>query len=181
MSYKYNEKAIVINNKNLIRLWDVAYDGYNGGKDCTFVNWRNPESRQKFEEDTYETNRPYEGVSMMVMAFRNSEDTEPWPSPILFHDAGTLYFLHCLLAVHFLGMTFCHQDTTRAMRQSPLTRKVPTTSDKNPSACSTDSATGMNTRNILQRCLTSPRCITRKQQATLLRRMRLKHVQWHFR
>lgn len=31
MSYKYNTKAIVINNKNLIRLWDVAYDGYNGG------------------------------------------------------------------------------------------------------------------------------------------------------
>ena len=32
MSYKYNEKAIVLNHKNLIRLWDVAYDGYNGGK-----------------------------------------------------------------------------------------------------------------------------------------------------
>jgi hypothetical protein len=89
MSYKYNEKAIVINNKNLIRLWDVAYDGYNGGKDCTALNWMSEESLHKFSEDTYEMNRPYEGCSMMVMAFRNVDETEAWPSPILFHDAGT--------------------------------------------------------------------------------------------
>ena len=88
MSYKYNEKAIVINNKNLIRLWDVAYDGYNGGKDCTSVNWMSEKSMEKFMQDTYEMNRPYEGVSMMVMAFKNVDETEPWPSPILFHDAG---------------------------------------------------------------------------------------------
>ena len=33
MSYKYHERAIVFIEKNLIRLWDVAYDGYIGGKD----------------------------------------------------------------------------------------------------------------------------------------------------
>jgi len=27
MSYKYHERAMVTNEKNLIRLWDVAYDG----------------------------------------------------------------------------------------------------------------------------------------------------------
>lgn len=43
MSYKYNERAIVFNHKNLIRMWDVAYDGYNGGKDCTSVNWTHEE------------------------------------------------------------------------------------------------------------------------------------------
>jgi hypothetical protein len=88
MSYKYNEKAIVINNKNLIRLWDVAYDGYNGGKDTSWVNWMSPESTERFKEDTYEMSKPYEGVSMMVMAFKNVNGNEPWPSPILFHDAG---------------------------------------------------------------------------------------------
>ena len=93
MSYKYNEKAIVINNKNLIRLWDVAYDGYNGGKDCSYVNWQNDDSLHKFAEDTYEMNRPYEGSSMIVMAFKNVDDTEQWPSPILFHDAGKPSFL----------------------------------------------------------------------------------------
>jgi hypothetical protein len=30
MSYKYHSRALVFNSKNLIRLWDVAYDGYNG-------------------------------------------------------------------------------------------------------------------------------------------------------
>ena len=38
------------------------------------------------KDDTYEINKPYEGASMMVMAFKNVEGTDPWPSPIIFHD-----------------------------------------------------------------------------------------------
>ena len=49
MSYKYNNKAIVLNHKNLIRLWDIAYDGYNGGKDCTQVVWTDMDSVAKFK------------------------------------------------------------------------------------------------------------------------------------
>lgn len=86
MSYKYNERAIVFNQKNLIRLWDVAYDGYNGGKDTRSVEWNMPESREAFEEATYDVNKPYEGASMMVMAFKNINNNDPWPSPIVFHD-----------------------------------------------------------------------------------------------
>lgn len=116
MSYKYNEKAIVINNKNLIRLWDVAYDGYNGGKDCTFVNWDDKEDIGRFkEEHTYENNRPYEGKSMMVMAFPMYEDTKepgPWPSPILFHDSKLIpaWQLLCIMYsvwVFFECVLFC--------------------------------------------------------------------------
>lgn len=87
MSYKYNERAIVFNHKNMIRLWDIAYDGYNGGKDCTHVNWCDPEHVGKFMGDTYELNRPYEGTSMMVMKFRNVDNSDPWPSPIVFHES----------------------------------------------------------------------------------------------
>lgn len=94
MSYKYNEKAIVLNQKNLIRLWDVAYDGYNGGKDCTHVCWTDPEAVSRFKDDTYEMNKPYEGASMMVMKFVNIDSGDPWPSPIIFHDQGT--FLNAL-------------------------------------------------------------------------------------
>lgn len=112
MSYKYNEKAIVINNKNLIRLWDVAYDGYNGGKDCTAVNWESEESLHKFAEDTYEMNRPYEGASMMVMAFKNVDDTEPWPSPILFHDAGN----PCFCFVVSFAFVYLHPLTKHVNR-----------------------------------------------------------------
>ena len=39
MSYKYHERALVLNERNMIRMWDVAYDGYNGGKDDSFVDW----------------------------------------------------------------------------------------------------------------------------------------------
>jgi hypothetical protein len=70
----------------MIRLWDTSYDGYNGGKDCTSVKWDESDSIQKFKELTYEVNRPYEGASMMVMAFKNVTSTDPWPSPIVFHD-----------------------------------------------------------------------------------------------
>ena len=30
MSYKYHERAMVTNERNLIRVYDVAFDGYNG-------------------------------------------------------------------------------------------------------------------------------------------------------
>lgn len=85
-SYKYNERAIVFNERNLVRLWDVAYDGYNGGKDCTHVDWCSPEACEKFADNTYEVNQPYEGDSMMVMAFEVTEASDPWPSPIVFYD-----------------------------------------------------------------------------------------------
>jgi len=106
MSYKYHERAIVINNKNLIRLWDVAYDGYAGGKDDTAVNWDDmseaPNSRQSFINATMDVTRPYRGPSMMVMAFNHkagkssvAEDGQThfkrhfnanWPSPVVFSD-----------------------------------------------------------------------------------------------
>ena len=97
MSYKYHERAIVFNEKNLVRLWDVAYDGYCGGKDCTAVEWKKAEKLSEWRAKTVEQDRNYTGPSMIVMAFahspsdRNYEDTScfkrNWPSPIVFHDS----------------------------------------------------------------------------------------------
>lgn len=104
MSYKYHERAIVFNERNLVRLWDIAYDGYNGGKDDTYVDWMNPENPKTglnvFRDATLDLSRSYRGPSMMVMAFvhdRNEVDStgrsvfeshfrRNWPSPIVFHD-----------------------------------------------------------------------------------------------
>lgn len=108
MSYKYHERAIVINERNLIRLWDIAYDGYVGGKDDTSVNWNDdserPNSRTSFIQATTDVTRPYRGPSMMVMAFHHKEAknsaaggmpggslfkeqySSNWPSPIVFYD-----------------------------------------------------------------------------------------------
>lgn len=97
MSYKYHERAIVFNEKNLVRLWDVAYDGYCGGKECTAVQWDDPASVETFAEKTLALERNYNGPSMMVMAFvhdkhdRDYQDPtifkRNWPSPIVFHDS----------------------------------------------------------------------------------------------
>jgi hypothetical protein len=96
MLYKYHERAIVFNEKNLIRLWDIAYDGYNGGKDDTCVDWTDQDARNgctAFQNATVDTNRNYRGPSMMVMAFVHDRSAEfnlefkrNWPSPIVFHD-----------------------------------------------------------------------------------------------
>ena len=64
MSYKYHERAIVFNERNLIRLWDVAYDGYNGGKDLTHVDWRDAEDVTNFTEATHDLTIPYQGTHM---------------------------------------------------------------------------------------------------------------------
>jgi hypothetical protein len=84
----------VFNEKNLIRLWDIAYDGYNGGKEDKHVNWRDPNDVKKFADDTMEVTRNYQGASMCVMAFMHDptsreyqEGFKPnWPSPIVFDD-----------------------------------------------------------------------------------------------
>jgi hypothetical protein len=103
MSYKYHERAIVFNERNLIRLWDIAYDGYNGGKDDTYVDWMRPDAPngyKNFQELTMDVSKNYRGPSMMVMAFvhdRSKLDLDGhsyfekhykrnWPSPIVFHD-----------------------------------------------------------------------------------------------
>ena len=98
MSYKYHERAIVINERNLVRLWDIAYDGYVGGKDDRVVNWSdNTEDRnswKSFQNSTRELTKSYHGPSMMVMAFlhKDADDVDGktwkpnWPSPIVYHD-----------------------------------------------------------------------------------------------
>lgn len=108
MSYKYHERAIVFNEKNLIRMWDIAYDGYNGGKDDTYVDWTQidddgaPHGPKAFQRATLDLSKNYRGPSMMVMAFvhdRHRMDEEArgtrydrhfrrnWPSPIVFYDS----------------------------------------------------------------------------------------------
>jgi hypothetical protein len=101
MSYKYHERAIVFNEKNLVRLWDIAYDGYNGGKDDTHVDWFDPMAHngyKKFGEATMDLGSSYRGPSMMVMRFNHTVEQRResgsgfqrnWPSPIVFHEPET--------------------------------------------------------------------------------------------
>ncbi len=113
MSYKYNARAIVINERNLVRLWDIAYDGYVGGKEDSAVNWndnneQHPNSAANLATQTMDVTRPYRGPSMMVMAFDHkqakstsnfsraySEEFKTnWPSPIVFYDQPGNHTVH---------------------------------------------------------------------------------------
>lgn len=69
MSYKYNERAICYNPKNIVRLWDVAYAGYNGGKGVDVLAWGDAQARLAFKNATMDLNTPYSGASMLVMTF----------------------------------------------------------------------------------------------------------------
>ena len=92
MSYKYHERAQVTNERNMIRLWDIAYDGYNGGKDDQPVNWAReaPGEDRPFNREATDMSKPYQGPSLMVMRFRvdksNPDYQTSWPSPVVFHD-----------------------------------------------------------------------------------------------
>ena len=94
MSYKYHERAMVMNERNMIRIWDVAFDGYNGGMDDTYLNWDDEPSLRKFREATDNLSEPYTGVSMVVMAFQVTDASgnkmagweRNWPSPIIMYD-----------------------------------------------------------------------------------------------
>ena len=92
LSYKYHSRALVFNERNLIRVWDVCYDGYNGGKDDSSVKWyeESPGMDRPFNAAVTDMTTPYTGPSLMVMRFkvdRNNRNYRPnWPSPIVFHD-----------------------------------------------------------------------------------------------
>jgi hypothetical protein len=68
MSYKYHERAIVTNERNLIRMFDVAFDGYNGGMACDIMPWT-PAGITEFKRDTEGIDGPYRGKSIVVLAF----------------------------------------------------------------------------------------------------------------
>jgi len=88
MSYKYHERAMVTNERNLIRAYDVAFDGYNGGMDQTFVDWNDPASITKFSTNTYNRSKPYHGPSMLVMSLPAGQQSRAtWPNPIVFHQS----------------------------------------------------------------------------------------------
>lgn len=83
---------MVTNERNMIRVFDVAFDGYNGGMDQTHVDWGNPTACQTFMQNTFNRSMPYHGDSMLVMALPHDDSVskKSWPNPIMFQpkDSG---------------------------------------------------------------------------------------------
>ena len=85
MSYKYHERAIVINERNLIRVFDVCFDGYCGGNDAQIMRWEQSKCAE-FKQATENLTTPYSGPSMLVMSLpKHTNVYESFPNPIVWY------------------------------------------------------------------------------------------------
>ena len=82
MSYKYHSSAIVFNERNLYRMWDIAYDGYAGGKDATILDWGSDGDVARFIKADSNLTAPYTGPSVIVIPIPTQVHTLPSPLPI---------------------------------------------------------------------------------------------------
>jgi len=62
MSYKYNERAMVLNNKHLMRIWDCCYDNYCGGKGLNVCD-----DFENGSNDFQDLFKPYNGPSIWMV------------------------------------------------------------------------------------------------------------------
>lgn len=88
MSYKYHARAFVTNERNLIRAFDVSFDGYNGGLDNTYLDWTNRREIEQFVQQTNDRSKPYTGKSMLVMLYPKHELVQSWPNPVLWSKSS---------------------------------------------------------------------------------------------
>jgi hypothetical protein len=84
MSYKYHERAIVTNERNLIRVYDIAFDGYNGGMDKSMLNMNDEDDVPKFRQDTMNKSVAYAGTSIVPFVLPCTGRKAELKSPLLF-------------------------------------------------------------------------------------------------
>jgi hypothetical protein len=82
MSYKYHASALVFNNRNLVRMWDIAYDGYSGGKDTSILDWGSETDMQRFIRADNNLSTPYMGPSIIALPLPTCMHTLPSPLPL---------------------------------------------------------------------------------------------------
>lgn len=80
MTYKYHERAIVINERNMHRVWDVAYDGYNAGKGIAVMQWEDA-AITRFKENQQDTGTDYDGDDIVVVPMHMENVSLPSPMP----------------------------------------------------------------------------------------------------
>ena len=92
----------MINERNMHRVWDVAYDGYNGGKGMSLLNFNNETERDKFIEAQQNLTSDYQGKDIIAVLLK--EKINHLPSPMPFGN---------LAAVPDAGQTMTDELVTR--------------------------------------------------------------------
>jgi hypothetical protein len=92
MSYKYHERAQVFNERNMVRTWDIAFDGYNGGMGSQILDARNQEDVLSFMNATQNTSEPYDGKDFVVIPCHGKKGSGgpplQLPNPIVWYESG---------------------------------------------------------------------------------------------
>ena len=83
-----HERAIVINERNMHRVWDVAYDGYNGGKGMSMLDWTKEEERLAFVEAQQNLTSDYQGKDIIAVLLK--EKINHLPSPLPFGELANV-------------------------------------------------------------------------------------------
>ncbi|KAJ1469886.1 hypothetical protein T484DRAFT_1850123 [Baffinella frigidus] len=87
MNYKYHARAVVFNEKHLLRLWDIAFNGYTGGMGTKAVDWKNAEDLEHWNTATVALDEPlrHDFPDMFVMHFVADDVLDKdMPNPINF-------------------------------------------------------------------------------------------------
>ena len=82
MSYKYHASSLVFNTRNLIRFWDISYDGYVGGKDVTILDWGSDGDVARYIRADNNLAVPYSGQSIVVLPLPTKLISLPSPLPL---------------------------------------------------------------------------------------------------
>lgn len=83
-----HERAIVINERNMHRVWDVAYDGYNGGKGMSMLDWTKEEEKLAFVEAQQNLTSDYQGKDIIAVLLK--EKINHLPSPLPFGELANV-------------------------------------------------------------------------------------------
>ena len=79
---RYHASSLVFNHRNLLRFWDISYDGYVGGKDATILDWGSDTDISRFVRSDNNLAQPFNGPSIIVLPLPTKLHTLPSPLPI---------------------------------------------------------------------------------------------------
>ena len=82
MSYKYHASSIVFQERNMLRMYDIAYDGYSAGKDATILDWASDADVNRFVRADNNLAQAYNGPSIVVIPLASAVNSLPSPLPL---------------------------------------------------------------------------------------------------
>jgi hypothetical protein len=89
MNYKYHARAVVFNEKHLLRLWDIAFNGYNGGMGTKVLSFNDEDDVNNWKQSSHSLDEQlrHDTKDIFVMRFDANDNNFDGviSNPIGFH------------------------------------------------------------------------------------------------